>query len=101
MIRSNAARFRDCLKHAKLIHDRVENFVALHRQFFAPEIFAVEETRMRAGGDFMIPCSFNRAAHRIGIPRMKAASNVGRRHKREKLFIVTSAFSEIGVEIDI
>ena len=56
VIRPHAGRFRDRLENADLISDGVKNFLGRDRQFFAPKIFPIEKTRMRANGNFVRPC---------------------------------------------
>ena len=100
MIWTHTGRFRDCLKNAQLVDNCVENFIRLYRQFLSPEIFPIEQARVRANRDFAVARGFDRSAYCLGVARMKAAGNICGCDESEQFVIVAGAFAEVGVKID-
>src|SRR5205823_5723456 len=96
----NTCRLSNRLKHAKLVKDRVEDFVTVNRQLFSAEVLTIKQTGMRTDGDLSFARSFNHSAHRTGVAGMKTTSDVGRGDEGQKFLIMTRAFAEVCVEID-
>ena len=101
VIRSHADGGGDRLKNSELISHGVEYFFVTYLQFLASKIFAIEKTWMRSDSDAVLLRRTNCGVHRIGIAGVKTGCDVRRANELEQLSIVSRAFAEIGVEIDL
>src|SRR4029077_20082205 len=101
MIWPNTGGLGNCLKNAKLIRHRVKDFIGCDRQFFSAEVFAIEKARMCPDRNAVIASSLDCFAHGVGVAGVKPARNGCRSDEREQFFIVSGAFAEIGIKIDL
>src|SRR5205823_4679325 len=100
VIHSPARGARESMESSDLIrHGRID-FRGWHRHFSAAKIFAIGKTRMRPERHPALKPRLDRREDRRVTASVKTASNVRGADQIENLFIMSRAFSEIGIEID-